>query len=117
MVPRSTGSGTRSIAEALIAGYESRFVIADKGYFLQAFLDVMSTYGQVVVIPPRSDRKPPHSYDRHRYQQRNLIERFIGKMKPYRRIFSRFEKRSASYRGFLYFPVTPIARKQNVNRT
>ena len=77
----------------------------------------MSKHGQVAVIPPRSNRKPPRCYDRHRYQQRNLIERFIGKMKPYRRIFSRFEKLSTSYRGFLYFAATLIALKQNVNRT
>ena len=45
------------------------------------------------------------------------VEQFIGKMKPYRRIFSRFEKLSTSYRGFLYFAATLIALKQNVNRT
>ena len=37
-------------AEALIAGYESRSVIADKGYFSQAFLDVLSHHGQVAVM-------------------------------------------------------------------
>ena len=65
--------------QTYIISYESRSVIADKGYFFQTFLDVMSTHGQVAVIPPRSDRKPPHSSDRHRYQQRNLIERFKKK--------------------------------------
>ena len=104
-------------AEALIAGYESRSVIADKGYDSQAFLDVLSHHGQVAVIPPRSYRKTPRDYDRHRYKQRNLIERLIGKMKQYRRIFARFEKLSTSYRGFLAFAATLIALKQNVNRT
>ena len=104
-------------AEALIAGYESRSVIADKGYDSQAFLDVLSNHGQVAVIPPRSYRKTPRDYDRHRYKQRNLIERLIGKMKQYRRIFARFEKLSTSYRGFLAFAATLIALKQNVNRT
>ena len=77
----------------------------------------MSKQGQVAVIPPRSDRKTPHDYDRQRYRQRNLIERFNKKMKQYRRIFARFEKLSTSYRGFLYFATTLIALKQNVNRT
>ena len=104
-------------AEALIAGYESSYVIADKGDDSQAFQDVIFNSGQIAVIPPRSNRKTPRCYDRHRYKQRHLIERFIGKMKPYRRIFSRFEKRDASYRGVLCFAATLITVKQNVNTT
>ena len=41
--------------------------------------------------------------------EQDLIERFIGRMKPYRRIFSRFEK--------LNFAATLSEIKQNVNTT
>ena len=90
---------------------------ADKGDDSQAFHDVISNSGQIAVIPPRSNRKPPRYYDRHRYKQRHLIERFIKKMKPYRRIVSRFEKLDVSYRGVLCFAAILITGKQNVNTT
>lgn len=40
-------------------------------------------------------------YDRHLYRERHLVECFIGKIKQYRRVFSRFEKLSKNYLGFL----------------
>ncbi|MFL6331948.1 MAG: IS5/IS1182 family transposase, partial [Pyrinomonadaceae bacterium] len=42
-------------------------------------------------------------YDRHLYRERHLVECFIGKIKHYRRVFSRFEKLSKNYLGFLSF--------------
>ena len=61
----------------------------------------------VAVIPPRSNRKQPRSYDDHLYRERHLVECFIGKMKHYRRIFSRFDKLDSRYLGFLQFAAVP----------
>jgi transposase len=55
------------------------------------------------VIPPRSNRKVMREYDTYIYKERHLVECFINKIKHYRRIFSRFEKLSTSYMGFLCF--------------
>jgi transposase len=44
-----------------------------------------------------------HSGDTWLYRERHLIECFINKIKHYRRIFSRFEKLSSRYPGFLHF--------------
>ena len=52
---------------------------------------------------PRSTRKEQRAYDRHLYRERHLVECFIGKIKHYRRIFSRFEKLASRYLGFLSF--------------
>ena len=60
------------------------------------------------VIPPRSNRKEPADYDRHRYRERHLVECFINKIKHYRRIFSRFEKLDTRYLGFLHFTAALI---------
>ena len=43
------------------------------------------------------------SYDKHIYKERHLIECFFGKIKYFRRIFSRFDKTVSSYLGFLQF--------------
>ena len=95
-------------AEMLISGYEGEYVIADKGYDSQGFIQHISDSGMVAVIPPRSNRKQPRSYDDHLYRERHLVECLIGKMKHYRRIFSRFDKLDSRYLGFLQFAAVLI---------
>ena len=40
------------------------------------------------VIHPRSNRKSPREYDEELYKERNIVERFINKIKNYRKIAS-----------------------------
>ena len=90
-------------AEALIAGYATQAVIADKGYDSMDLINTVRAEGIEAVIPPRSNRKEPREYDKHLYKERHLVECFINKIKHYRRVFSRFEKLSKNYLGFLSF--------------
>ena len=90
-------------AEELIAGIESAHVVADRAYDSQQFHETVIGNGAIPVIPPRSNRKAPHAYDGHVYQERHLVECFIGKIKHYRHIFSRFDKLASRYLGFLHF--------------
>jgi len=90
-------------AEALIADYSWEYVIGDRGYDSDAFIQVVLDSGGVPVIPPRSNRKDGREYDRHLYRERHLVECFINKIKHYRHIFSRFDKLSMRYLGFLSF--------------
>ena len=105
-----TGGQEHDITQAaeLIAGYESEYVIADKGYDAQPFRESILERGMIPVIPPRSNRKEPHEYDTHLYRERHLVECFINKIKHFRRIFSRFEKLDTRYLGFLHFAGTLI---------
>ncbi len=62
-----------------------------------------SEAGSKVVIPKRRyNGQPGREYDRHLYRERHLIECFIGKIKHYRRIFTRFEKLSKNYLSFIH---------------
>ena len=79
-------------ANELIAGMESEYVIADRAYDSNQFLESVIEGGAVPVIPPRSNRTEPHSYDTYLYRERHLVECLIGKIKHFRRIFSRFDK-------------------------
>jgi transposase len=90
-------------AEALIADFESEYVIADRSYDSDDFVQFVIASGAVPVIPPRSNRKSLRDYDEHLYQERHLVECFINKIKHYRRLFSRFEKLDSRYLGFLHF--------------
>jgi transposase len=90
-------------ADALIAGYESEYVIADKSYDADDFRQAIKNSGAEPVIPPRANRKESYDYDKHLYKERHLVECFINKIKHYRRVFSRFEKLAKRYLGFLSF--------------
>ena len=95
-------------AEELISGYKGEYVIADKGYDSHGFIQHISESDMVAVIPPRSNRKQPRPYDDYLYRERHLVECFIGKIKHYRRIFSRFDKLDSRYLGFLQFAAVLI---------
>ena len=88
-------------AEALVTGYDTDYVIADKSYDADAFRQLLSDQGTIPVIPPRANRKHLYDYDTHLYKERHLVECFINKIKQFRRVFSRFEKLASRYLGFL----------------
>jgi transposase len=90
-------------AEALIIDFECEYVIADRSYDSDDFVQFVITNGAIPVIPPRSNRKALREYDEYLYQERHLVECFINKIKHYRRVFSRFEKLDSRYLGFLHF--------------
>jgi transposase len=90
-------------AEALIIDYECEYVIADRAYDADDFVQFVISSGAIPVIPPRPNRKDLRGYDEYLYQERHLVECFINKIKHYRRVFSRFEKLDSRYLGFLYF--------------
>jgi transposase len=90
-------------AAALIEGYEPQVLIADKGYDSGPLIETVKAGGIEAVIPPKKNRLTQREYDRHLYRERHLIECFINKIKQYRRVFSRFEKLSKNYLGFLSF--------------
>jgi transposase len=97
-----------SQAEALLADYDSEYVIADKGYDSDDLIEFIVKREAIPVIPPRSNRKTVREYDQHLYKERHLVECCINKLKQYRRIFSRFEKLAARYLGFLKLAATLI---------
>lgn len=80
---------------------QTTYVIADRAYDAQEFLDLIDGLGAIAVIPPRRNRTAPRSYDVHLYKERHLVECTINKLKYYRRIFSRFDKLASRFLGFL----------------
>ena len=55
------------------------------------------------VVPPKSNRLKPWTYNRKIYKRRNEIERLFRRLKGFRRIFSRFEKLDVMFRTFIHF--------------
>jgi len=90
-------------AQSLIKGYKNAFVLADKAYDSDELILYIKDNQNVSVIPPKSNRLILREYDKHIYKERNLIECFFGKIKHFRRVFSRFDKRANTFLAFLYF--------------
>ncbi len=90
-------------ADNLIEDLVFDYLIADKGYDSQAFVERVRKRGAKVVIPARRYKgRTTRKYDRHLYRERHLVECFIGKIKQWRRIFTRFEKLSKNYLSFIH---------------
>jgi transposase len=89
-------------AEALIDGAEPAAVIADRGYDSKTVVAAVEWRGAEAVIPSQKNRAVQREYDRERYKDRNLAERFWAKVKQYRRVATRYEKTDANYLAFVH---------------
>jgi len=88
-------------AEALVESISIKKLMADKGYDSGAFVDYLKSRGIEALIPSRSNALNPRPCDWIAYKERHLIECYFGKMKHYRRVFSRFEKKAQNFLSFL----------------
>lgn len=95
-------------AEALIENLFPDYVIADKGYDADAFVLLIRKTNAEAVIPSRINRKIQRDIDTELYKERHLIECCIGKLKHFRRVFSRFDKLAKNYLSFIYFASTIV---------
>ncbi len=95
-------------AEALIENLFPDHVIADKGYDADAFVLLIRKTNAEAVIPSKINRKLPREIDTDLYKERHLIECCIGKLKHFRRVFSRFDKLAKNYLSFVQFASTII---------
>lgn len=95
-------------AKALLAGFEVEQVLGDKAYDADVILQEVAAMGATAVIPPRANRLEQRNYDQELYKERHLVECFIGKLKHFRRCFSRFDKLARNFLSFLQFASTLI---------
>jgi transposase len=87
-------------AEALLADHTPGAVIADRGYDKKALVEAIEARGAEAVIPTLANRKEQREVDGHLYAERNLAERFWSKVKQYRRVATRYEKKAANFLAF-----------------
>jgi len=88
-------------AETLLDGVPFEVVIADKGYDSQSLVDSIEARGGEAVIPSQKNRARQRDYDRERYKDRNLGERFWNRVKQYRRVGGRTPGAIRAPREFL----------------
>lgn len=89
-------------ASGLLGGLQPDGLIGDKGYDVNALLELLAQRGIGAVIPPKKNRKDQREYDTHTYKERNLVERFFNLIKQYRRVATRYDKLDRNYLGFVH---------------
>ena len=89
-------------APTLLEGIRGGAVIADKAYDSNALRQLIAATGMLAVIPSTRSRKVVIPHDVALYKERNRIERCFNKLKHFRRIATRYDRRDSYYRSFLY---------------
>ena len=86
------------VAERLIAiGKASKRLIADKAYDSAELRLWLNDRGTKPVIPNRSNRKQPFSFNRRLYKERRRIENAFGRLKDFRRIATRYDRLARNF--------------------
>ncbi|WP_157112537.1 IS5 family transposase [Pandoraea faecigallinarum] len=89
-----------SRANEMVEHLRTGAVIADKGYDSDAFVNTIRATRAKAVIPPHSNRKAKRRYSRKLYRTRNIVERFFGRIKHFRRVATRYDKLAQNYLAF-----------------
>ena len=69
-------------------------LIADKGYDSDEYRAALKAKGIKPCIPPRKGRNAPASFSKTTYKQRHKVENMFGKLKDWRRIATRYDRRA-----------------------
>ena len=89
---KRVGRGRPRIRPARIAG--------DKGYSSKKIRRYLRRRGIGIVIA-RQKRERRSLFDKQAYRKRNVVERLMNRLKQFRRIATRYEKRATNYLGML----------------
>lgn len=83
--------------------------LADKAYDAQErVLSLLERAGVQAVIPPKSNRKLQREYDEELYKIRHRIENFFAKLKQFRGIATRYDKRASTFLGAIHLTAAVI---------
>ena len=74
-----------------------RRLVADKGYSIRRIRQWCHQHGVRVTIPHRRDQRRAGPFDCVAYRERARVEQTINRLKQWRRIATRYDKRAASY--------------------
>jgi transposase len=96
-------------ADILLPQIKADIVIADKAFDAdERVIEPLEKAGKTTVIPPKANRKYKREYDKELYKARHLIENFFAKLKQFRAIATRYDKRAINFLAGIYLASTII---------
>jgi transposase len=76
-------------------------LVADKGYTSAALRAYLHRYHIRCTIARRSTERRRGSFNKQHYRKRNIVERLINRLKQFRRIATRYEKRASNFAAMI----------------
>jgi transposase len=96
-------------ADALLPQMQADALLADKAFDAdQRVIEPLRAAGKKIVIPPKSNRKVPRTFDREMYKARHLMENFFCKLKQYRAIATRYDKTARNFLAAIHLAAAII---------
>lgn len=76
---------------------KGQILLADRGYDSDATRSALATRGAWANIKPMPNRKNVPAFSPYLYRYRNLVERFFNKLKHFRGVATRYDKRADNF--------------------
>ena len=93
-----TGAIRRSSGQARL---RPKRLVADKGYTSRAFRNYLHRKHIRYTIARRNNERRRGPFNKLHYRKRNIVERLINRLKQFRRIATRYEKRAANFSAMI----------------
>jgi len=87
----------KSAGDMLDALVEGQILLADRAYDSDALRQSLAERGAFANIKPMPNRKSVPAFSSYLYRYRNLVERFFNKIKHYRAVATRYDKRAENF--------------------
>jgi transposase len=81
-------------------------IVGDKGYSSRKIRGYLRRRGIRITIPRKVNERRTGSFNRAIYRTRNKVERLINRLKQFRRLATRYEKRAKYYRAMWVIAAT-----------
>lgn len=96
-------------ADVVLPEITAQALVADKAYDAgERVIEPLRKAGKTIVIPPKSNRQHERDYDEELHKDRHLIENFFAKLKQYRAITTRYDKRASTFLSAVYMAASII---------
>ena len=96
-------------ADELLPKVQAKVLLADKAFDAeQRVIEPLLAAGITPIIPPKSTRTTPRSFDKELYKARHLIENFFCKLKEFKRIALSADKTDLGFAAMIHLVAAVI---------
>ncbi len=81
-------------------------IVGDKGYSSRKIRAYLRRRGIRITIPRKTNERRTGPFNRAIYRERNRVERLINRLKQFRRLATRYEKRAAYHQAMWVIAAT-----------
>lgn len=87
---------------------KAKSLLGDKGYDADRFRDALAQRKIAACIPSKTNRKVQIPHDTLLYRRRHKIENMFGRLKDWRRIHTRYDRRAHTFMSAICIAATVI---------